>query len=216
MSNPDSPLRCPFCKDVLQNLTHEPDCDPASVPFDLSCIEHANVLKPDELLVLQEHARSISRVFGLVESLPSELDELYEIKRKLSSFSKVWHRGSRLEDLPDLSADDAALFFPHNPDGDSDPEPEPESDDDDYDQADQDVQDDQADQADQADWDYEDDYGGDNESDNGDEAELNVQVQPIDPDDPDDPDDYQENQGYQNQPNYSQNSDNESDGYASD
>jgi len=229
-SNPDSPLRCPFCKDVLQNLTHEPDCAPES--FDLSCIDHENVLNPDELLVLQEDGMSVPRIFGLAESPPSEIDE---IRDQLSSFQKVGHRWSRLPPLPELQADDAALFFPHNPIEDSDADPEPESDDDDDDQADQadqadqgyqddqadqgyqddqadqgyqddqadqgyqDDQDDQADQADSDDEDYQDDlndseYEVHYESDNGDEAELIVQVQPIDPDD------YQENQGYQNQP----------------
>jgi len=212
-SNPDSPLCCPFCKDVLQNLTHEPDCAPES--FDLSCIDHENVLNPGELLVLQEDGMSVPRIFGLAESPPSEIDE---IRDQLSSFQKVRHRWSRLQPLPELSADDEALFFPHNPIEDSDAEPEPESDDDDDDQADQadyddqddrfdqDDQDDQADQDDLNDSDYEDyqddlndseyevHYESDNESDNGDEAELIVQVQPIDPDD------YQESQGYQNQP----------------
>lgn len=128
-SNLNSPLLCPFCKEGLQTLTHEPDFDP------VSCIENANVLQQVELQRLQEDGRSFPRNFGLDvgASPPSELDE---IRGKLSDLAKVRRPWSVLPDLPELPKDDADLFFPVNPDEDSDPEPESDSDDDQDDQDD--------------------------------------------------------------------------------
>ena len=195
-SNPNSPLRCPFCKEILPNLTHEPDCDPASKSFDLSCIEDANFLRTHELRRLQEEGRSIRRIFGVHEILHSELRETI---KELAFSEKVFNRRSHLPDLPNLSEDEEQLFFPLNSDEDSEPEPEPESEDDDqsdlgnwrvwqdwiepesdgddhYDQGDQDDQGDyQGDQDDQG------DYQG-NQDDQGDQ------------------DDYDENQGDQYYP----------------
>jgi hypothetical protein len=243
-SNPDRPLSCPFCKEILPNLTHELNCDPASVPFDLSCIEHANVLQQAELKGLQEHGRSISRIFGLGVSPLSELDE---IMRQLLSFGKVRRPWSRLPDLPELPENVAALFFPVNPDEDSDPEPEPESDEDDQEDLDlpedQEDQDDQEDQEDPDLYDPEDGnqycpriqqvqqqvqdfliYDSDEYCTSDDESyyeesdNLRVNCDDVELDvqvEQADPDDYQENQGYR--PNCSQNQGNESDdGYASD
>lgn len=138
-------LRCPFCKEILQNLAHEPDYD-SSVFFDLSCID--TVLKTEELRNSQEDGRSIPRILGLNTS---PLTEIEQIRESLASFAKVRHSWSILQDLPILSKDDAALFFPFNPDEESDPEPEAESDDD------QDDQDDQEDLEDLEDHEYTDD-----------------------------------------------------------
>ena len=170
-SNPNSPLRCPFCKKILPNLTHEPDCDPASKSFDLSCIKAANFLNKCELERLQEEVRSIPRIFGLDVRPPTELDE---IKQRLMSSKKVCHRWSHLPELPELREGKALLFFRSNPDEDSDPEPEPESDDDDQsdlgDWVEPDSVDDQeAADTDQDDQDYQDDEEAQEDSDGYDE-----------------------------------------------
>jgi hypothetical protein len=137
--NTDSPLRCPFCKEILPNLVHESDCDPASFSFDLSCIEATNVLKQNRLKRLQEKGRSFPKIFGLDKKPSSELDE---IKENLLSSVKVCYPRSHLPDLQGLSKESVQLFFHSNPGEDSDPEPEPESDDD------------QSDLEDQEDWEY--------------------------------------------------------------
>ena len=138
-NNKDNSLRCPFCKEILPNLAHESDCDPASCSFDLSCIEAANVLKQNRLKKLQEEGRSIPRISGLDKKPSSELDE---IKENLLSSVKVCYPRSYVPDLQDLSEESAQLFFHSNPGEYSDPEPEPESDDD------------QSDLEDQEDWQY--------------------------------------------------------------
>ena len=178
-SNPYSPLRCPFCKKILPNLTHEPDCDPASKSFDLSCIEDANFLRTLELRRLQEEGRSIRRIFGVHESLHSELRETI---KELAFSQKVFKRRSHLPDLPNLSEDEARLFFRSNPDEDSDPEPEPESDDDD--------------QSDLEDWQYlvEPDFDDDQEAADVDQDDEEAQ---------EDSDGYDENQDDQYRPNAS-------------
>ena len=130
VSNPNTPLRCPYCKEILPNLTHE-NFDPTSVAFDLSCIEDSNFLEPGELKRLQEEGRSFPRIFGFDKSSPSELDE---ITGKLLSSEKVCHHRSHLPNLPELLDDENLLFFHSIPGEDSDPEPEPESDDDQGDQ----------------------------------------------------------------------------------
>lgn len=117
----NSPLRCPFCKEFLLNLTHEPDCDPASLHFDLSCVEAD--LKPEKLRNLQDDGRSFPAIFGLEGSIDSEFDE---IKEALQNLAKVRLSWSHLPELPELSEEEAGLFFRSNPDEDSDPEPEEE------------------------------------------------------------------------------------------
>ena len=114
-------FKCPYCKAIFPNLSHKPDCVPASVAFDLSCIKHANVLKQHDLEALQEDGRSFPRIFGLDASPPSEIDE---IREKLHGLKKVRRRRSHLPKLHELSEDDAAQFFSVNPDEGSDTEPE--------------------------------------------------------------------------------------------
>ena len=190
-SNPDRPLLCPFCNENLPNLTHEIDRPP--IVFDLSCIDHANDLKQDELKALQEDGRSQSRIFGLVESPESEIDQIEE---DLDYLAKVRRCRSRLPDLPELPEDVEALFFPVNPDEDSDPEPETESDDDEegyYQDDDQDDDQDDEDDDDEYDEDHSDYYPRPRES---------QQVQPV-----------QQEQDYEDPNSYysSGSSDNESD-----
>jgi hypothetical protein len=166
-TNPNRPLLCPFCKENLPNLTHELDCPP--IVFDLSCIE--NDLKQHEFKALQEGSRLPLRIFGLVESPESEIDQ---IQKELHDLAKVRRRRSRLPNLRELPEDVEALFFPVKPDEDSDPEPETESDDDD-DDWDDDYEDPNS---------YYSSGSSDNESENASsEEDEEDDVEPADPED---------------------------------
>lgn len=161
---PNSPLRCPFCKENLPNLTHELDCP--QIVFDLSSIEDENVLKQDELKALQEDGRSQLRIFGLVKSPESEIDQ---IQKDLDDLAKVKRRWSRLPNLPKLPKDVEALFFRVNPDEESDPEPETESED--YDDEENYYQDDEED----------DDQNDDHDDDQYDEYQFDYYPRPREP-----------------------------------